>query len=139
MGSAALKRFWHRSDKHAPTEPWTATPASVNVPRHALQFLAASLRTEYDGLKVPLRLLIEKNRIDLKTAMPVVRECFLSYEPKELIGKTRVIYSRSAPIWSVAVLHKTTQSIKVPHGIDLRTTGAVADCQWMVPLSNYRP
>jgi hypothetical protein len=91
-------------------------------PQHALEFMAAFDRTDHYGLKVLLQLLIEKSGVDLKTAMPV---------PGPLLVESADN--------SVAVLHKTAESIKVPHCIGLRKTRCVAGCKPALPLSKYRP
>jgi hypothetical protein len=55
------------------------------------EFIEAFDRTERLGMRVPMRLLVERDCVDRKKLMPVLLEYFLSHDPQDLIGKTLMI------------------------------------------------
>jgi hypothetical protein len=90
-------------------------PTPASLPEVRIHRLGALPNTECDA------------RVNLRVTLGIVAS--------DSVQGPRLVDSGES---SVAVLHKTTQSIKVLHSIGLRAAGPVAGCQQTLLLSKYR-
>jgi hypothetical protein len=85
---------WRRviARKTGDTEVLDLDEAPTELPLYTAEYLAAFDRTESLGLKVPPRVLVRKDCVDISRAMPVVLKYFTLYQ-RHLKGRTLTIHT----------------------------------------------